>query len=53
MSMDDRDGFLSSFSQFLIISDLKLGGIPLSGKDSISWQSCISRAANFGRRVFI
>jgi hypothetical protein len=51
MSIEVRDGFLSNISQFVIYSDLKLRGIPLSGNVSISGQSYIVTVSNFGRRV--
>jgi hypothetical protein len=53
MSNKVRDGFLNNFSQFLIWSNLKLGGIPPSENVSISGQSYISISCNFGRRVFM
>jgi hypothetical protein len=53
ISSEVRDGFLNNFSQFPILSDLKLGGIHPSGNVSISGQSVILSTSNFGRRVFM
>jgi hypothetical protein len=52
ISSEVRDGFLNNFSQFLILSLLKLHGIPPSGNASISGHS-IPTYSNFGRRVFM
>ena len=53
MFMEGQDRPVSSFLQFMMRIDLNLGGIPFSGKDSISGQFSSRKYSNFGRRMFI